>query len=338
LGILEQTVDIQTPSTLYVKLEELRRFQGIKVVVLGDSLIFGRTMRDHGDPEWQDHALPTQLKQFLAQRYPDRPVMVSNIGMNGTLPVDLDQLVRILLPLKPDLVIFDVTLRSFSRDFAADGDVQTREWLADLSVTPDGGYATTIKRTSLGGLIGDFAINHWYLYRLRDFVQSVVFEGEPVRFVLGLRNTMDAWFNTAQFDEQPAGQDDLSDIVLLMKARSHYADIDLGIANPQRQALDRILQRLAAADQATIIFYATENPDLLPQLLPTEKYNDLQRQLASAIAAHVSSKMVYVGPLTIFSADNFIDHVHLNQEGYRRLTSELGPRAEQLLAGSLSKP
>lgn len=327
-GLVRQTVDIQTPTTLYLKLDELRRFTGVKIVVLGDSLIFGRTMRDRGDKEWQGYTLSSQLERYLAPRFPNRPVMVSNLGMNGTLPTDLDELVRILLPVKPDLVVFDLTLRSFSRDFDADKSSQTREWLADFSINEAGSYATTVRQTGVGRIIRDFIVNQWYLYRIRDFMQAAIFDGEPVSFVAGLRNAIDNWFKTG--DVQPE-HNNLDDMVLLMQARSRYSNIDLNSDNPQRQALDRVLQRLTKAAQPALIFYATENPRILPQLLPAGTFRNPQNKLTEAISPALSPKLVYVGPLGTLAPENFIDHVHLNREGYRRLTEEIGARAEQML-------
>jgi lysophospholipase L1-like esterase len=333
-GLDRQTVDIQTPSTLYLKLEELRQFKGTKIVVLGDSLVFGRAMRDKGDKDWQEHTLSSDLQRDLARKYPDRPVMVSNLGMNGTLPVDLEQLVRIVTPLKPDLIIFDLSLRSFSRDFGSDGDAATRNWLRDLRINPNGSYAAASSRTGLEGFIQDQMVNYWYFYRIRDFLQTLLFGGQPVTFFTDARNTMDDRFKTGAKAKTDQGQGDLDDIVLLMRARSRYTNIDLAADNPQRQALDRLLQRLSAEDQAAIIFYATENPQMLPQLLPRPKFDDLQRQLAEIITPATSSRRVFVGPLSIFSAGNFIDHVHLNKDGYERLSRELGRHVDEVLGGS----
>lgn len=325
-GIIQQTVDIQTPATLYLKLEEIRKFEGMKVVVLGDSLIFGRTMRDKGDKDWQKHTLASQLQRALIDKYPGRPVLVSNLGMNGTLPADLDNLVRIVLPLKPDLIIFDLTLRSFSRDFDRDNDAETRPWLDDLSVTANGNYSSATGRAEIGRLIQDQLVNHWFFYRLRDFLQSLLFGGNPVTFFTSTRNAIDDWLRP----RAKGNESDLDDLVLLMRARSRYANIDLAADNPQRQALDRTMKRLADAGQKALIFYATENPKVLPELLPKEKFDELQLQLARIIDPKPPSR-VFVGPLAVYSASDFIDHVHLNQGGYARLRDELIKRLDGML-------
>jgi lysophospholipase L1-like esterase len=330
-GIVRQTVDIQTPAVLSLKLEDLQRFQGIKVVILGDSLIYGGTMREHGDADWREHTLSRQLERRLAERYPGRPVMVANLGMNGILPVDLDHLVRIVMSVKPDLIVFDLSLRSFSRDFAAENDTQTRKWLARMDGGAGGGNMAAEDQAALGQMLRDFAARHWLLYRFRDFLQSVVFEGEPVNFMLNTRNSLDAWLKAAHFAVPGPDDADLGNIVLIMRARSRYQSIDFEPDNPQRHALDRIFRRLTDADQPTVVFYANENPAMASQLLPDERMRDLRRGLSEAIAPNLSEKLLYLGPLHSLSADDFVDHVHLNREGYGRLAQEIARRAEGLL-------
>lgn len=335
-GILRKTVDIQTPATLYAKLEAMRRFDGLKVVVLGDSLIFGRTMRDHGDGNWEHNTLSAQLQRHLEQKYPGRPVMVSNLGMNGTLPTDLEHLVRIVAPLKPDLLVLDVSLRSFSRDFETDAERQTRPWLAQMSVTPQGAYAAAASDAGIDRKLQDIAVNYWQLYRLRDFVRALAFEGRPANLAADLRGALDNWLKTGKF-EKPRADAGLDDLVLLMRASARYAGIDLEADNPQRQALDRTLERLKTTGQPALVFYATENPEVRPDLLPEARFEALQGELAAAIVPALSSKAAFVGPLPIFKPANFLDHVHLTAEGYRLLAAELGKRAEALIGPARSR-
>lgn len=331
-GALQRVVDIQSPATLYAKLDEVRGFRGIRVVLLGDSLVFGRTMRDHGDHDWQKHTLDAQLQQFLRQRFPDRPVMAINLGMNGVLPTDLDQLVRIIAPLKPDLVVLDVSLRAFSRDFDAQDQQQTRPWLTSMRLTPEGRYAAAAGSADVDGRLHDIAVNDWLLYRLRDIVRSVLFDGEPGKLVLALRGQLDNWLKTGRFAAAPQADGAFDDIVLLMRARARYDGIDLAADNPQRQAIERTLQYLSKAGQKTLVFYATENPDVLADLMDADKAKALRSELAQIVTSRLPPNSAYIGPQDIFRPENFLDHVHLTEEGYRMLTGQIGPRAEALIA------
>lgn len=336
-GALRRIVDIQSPATLYAKLDEVRRFEGAKVVLLGDSLVFGRTMRDHGDRDWQKHTLDVQLQEHLRERFPYRPVMAVNLGMNGVLPTDLDQLVRIIAPLKPDLVVLDVSLRAFSRDFDAQEQQQTRPWLASMRLTPEGRYVVATGDAGIDDRLRDSAVNNLQLYRIRDFVRSVLFDGEPSRLVLALRGQLDNWLKTGPFAAAPQVDGAFDDIVLLMRARARYNSVDLAADNPQRQAIERTLQRLTEAGQKTLVFYATENPEVLPDLMDGDKAGALRRELAQIVTSRLPPNSAYIGPLDIFRPANFLDHVHLTAEGYRMLAARIGERAEALLARSQAK-
>lgn len=313
--VLQKTVDIQTPETLFVKLDQFRRFEGIKVVVLGDSLAFGRTMRDKGDAQWENHTLSAQLQSQLERDFPAQKIMVLNLGMNGTVPSDLDNLIRIILPLKPDLVVFDVSMRSLSRDF--DGERQvTRPWLADLSVSPEGNYAT-------GSLAHDVMVNHWYLYRLKDMFQQIVFDGQPVTWLAQKRDQLDAKIKGT---EPPV----VDDLIILMKARKRYDTIDLKADNPQRIALESVMTRLKDAGQPAIGFYATENPEKRPDLIEDSKFNPLQAELKAIMKGDT---VKWFGPLNIYASDDYLDHVHLSAGGYTKLITHLSPDVKKLLAG-----
>jgi lysophospholipase L1-like esterase len=324
--VLRHQIDIQTPTALYSKIEELRHFKGAKVVVLGDSLVFGRSMRDHGDTAWQSHTLSSQLETMLNSNNPSRPVMVANLGMNGTLPVDLDQLVRIITPLKPDLIIFDLSLRSFSRDFEREADSQTRPWLAQLTISPSGGFSTTSVQSDWRRGLSDVAVNSWYLYQLKDFFQSLVFDGQPSAYLTQIRNDLDGWFK-AKAQTAAQKEDPLDALLLTMRARSRYSRIDMATDNPQVQALKRLLARLESSQQPALAFYATENPQQLGELIDRTWYDKLHVDLASHMSS-ASKNVAFFGPLSIYEPKNFLDHVHLDKEGYRLLATHLAPAAK----------
>jgi len=323
-GLFQRSVDIQSPVGLYAKIADFQARLGKKVVIMGDSLIYGQTMASHGDAAWQDNTLARQLVARLRERLPGGPVEILDLGMNGALPTDLAELGRIIGAIKPDLLIFDLTLRSFSRDFHTPDAVRTRPWLADASIDDagfrlGGGY-------SLDSWFRQWAANHSALYRLRDFGQSLVFGGQPATYFLGLRNALDAWMGGSK---GTAGDED--ELLLLLRARARYASIDLAPDNPQRQALNSLVAQLASARQPTLVFYATESPDVRDQLIEPAQFARLQAELETALNGAGNPLLKYVGPLDVFAPTNFLDHVHLDKEGYRRLSEALTEPAVQLL-------
>src|SRR5256885_8527017 len=84
-----EVVELRSPEALAAKLEYLRTFDGYKCVLLGDSIIVGASMREHGDADWRAHTLNVLLEERLREVLPGRPVLVMNLGSNGAVPADL---------------------------------------------------------------------------------------------------------------------------------------------------------------------------------------------------------------------------------------------------------
>lgn len=313
-AISRMQIDIQSPEALYIKLDEIRRFEGRKVVFLGDSLIFGRTMREHSNDDWENQTLPAQMERRFRAQYPDEPALFINLGMNGTIPSDLDKLIALILPLQPDLIVFDLTLRSFSRDF--EGDAQTRPWLEEITLSRDGRFRGIDP-------VSDLMVNHWALYRYRDTFQALLFDGQPSLFLASKRDQLDEWLSGRQRPEA-----DL--LILLYKARLRYETVDLLPDNRQTQALERMVAALKAARQPALAFYATENAAVLDDLIERDRYDALQRRFIE-LTLDADGHLRWIGPLDIYDESDFLDHVHLNRFGYEKLTDALYPIADEML-------
>src|SRR5437763_16600482 len=113
----DRVVDIQHPATLAAKLDRLRAVPGPKVVLLGDSLVYGGTLAEHGDRDWRAHGLGEQLAAELRDR-PGWPPFVMNLGIHGARPADLEYLIPLVMASGVDWIVFDVHLRPFSSDFS----------------------------------------------------------------------------------------------------------------------------------------------------------------------------------------------------------------------------
>jgi lysophospholipase L1-like esterase len=317
-AVLTDIVDIQTPQALYAKLDYLRRFDGYKVVLLGDSVVYGRAMLEAGDRDWREHTLSAVLQERLDEAGLKRPVLVMNLGMNGALPLDLERLAEIVVPLGVDKVVLDVTLRSFSGDFASPEAQASRPWLRSMSVDRDGRFRENGAKRSFGESVEtalrEFMTNHWMLYRMRDFVQWRLFNGEPASAVRALRAAVD---RALRGDGGSSAEDALfGAAVLKLKAKNRHDSVNLDADNPQRAAFGRTLQYLAKARQPTVIFYATEDQAQFGDILEPQRYSRLMDELEGIILASGKGSIAYVPPLTGLRPDDYIDYVHPNHAGY----------------------
>jgi hypothetical protein len=322
-----EVVELRSPEALAAKLEYLRRFDGYKCVLLGDSVIVGASMREHGDAGWRAHTLGVLLEGRLREALPGRPVLVMNLGSNGCVPADLDEFARVIDPLAPDLIVADFGLRSFSADFAGPNRL-TQPWLAGFPTpSPDRPVAAANPdRHPVDRAVADELAAHWALYRTRDLQQGLVFEGTP-------RDAVTRWRDARQQKASPADDFDRR-VELLFKARARYARIDLSPAGEQWQAFERFVHRLAGSKSRVLLFYAAENPDVRDELIDPARYADLRGRLAGAIRPVVSDRLRYHPGAQTIPAAHYLDHVHIDAAGYQLLLDELWPTLSALAAPS----
>jgi hypothetical protein len=307
--IVLQEVDIEDAATLFGKIAALSHAPGRRVAVIGDSLIFGFAMRAAGVPNWRDQNLTAKLRRRFADAHAD--ISLANLGMNGALPADLEKVVDALIATGVDGIIMDVSLRSLSRDFAQPSAVFSRPWLRNFKITASGSLVLSDSRTGFDAAIESLAVNYWYTFRLRDQIRLYILGQEPVEFVKEARD----WFN--RIFKQPEEPLD-PQIQLLLQTKARYENISLDVDNPQFAALSRLLKKIAAKKIATLIFYATERPDIIGSITTLELHRRRLSQLADVIRKDGGATVKYLGPLESLQSDEFIDHVHVLPSGYAK--------------------
>lgn len=322
--VVAQVIDIQTPAALYVKLDYVRRFPGKQIVFLGDSVVYGRRMEEAGDQGWREHTISAHTLQLLKAMDPSRPVLAMNLAMNGALPADIEQVVKLLVPLKPDCIVTDISLRAFSADFSAPLNRYSRPWLAAIHIDTDfnlrvepGAEYPFFER--IDAALQGLAITYWHLYQVRDFVQWRLFNGEPSAMVRRFRDTVDQKVQNAPVKNA----DPLEDVLLTLKAKNRYDSVTLNSNNPQIAALIRTLDMLTANNQCAMFFYATEEKNQLADLVEASHYRALQAQLALLFSKYADRGVRYVAPLEGLGPELYLDYGHLNSQGNAIVASRI---------------
>lgn len=313
-SLLADVVDIQTPATLYAKLDYLRELKGHRIVFVGDSVVYGRRMKEAGDANWRQHTIPAHVERILHGRFPQQPFPIMNLALNGALPADIEHIVRLLSPLKPDCIVADISLRAFSTDFSREGDRYSRPWLPTMDVDSSFNLHNDNTRQTwnlrIENNLQDFALSHWRLYRMRDFFQWRVFDGEPSSVIRRLRDWLDQ-----RLGKPPAETDPLDDILLAIKAKNRYGTVTLADDNPQVIALKRTLDRLASNTQCAIFFYATEEKKQLASMMDAQRYKQLQDALAAIFLPYRNRGILFLPPLPDIGKEYYLDYGHLNDAG-----------------------
>lgn len=319
-NVPKKIIDIQTPSTLYCKLDYLNKFQGKKIVLIGDSVIYGRAMLEDGDKEWHEHTISAYLEREFSKHWRDEPVLILNLGMNGALPTDIEQCIKLLKPIKIDILILDITLRSFSNDFSSEETLFSRPWLKQLSFDQNGKYNYSIVRNDFFSIIENtmqnFLVNNSALYRYRDYLQWLFFNAEPAHAIKSWRDQLNKRLqNLPSIDEDP--------LILALKAKNRYSSVNFSKDNPQRNAFERLLRSLNERKQKTIVFYAKEDSEKIYNIIDQDQHESLLSDLRTLIESVSSQDILYIPSLVDLSIEHYVDYVHLNKEGYRLLAEGL---------------
>lgn len=310
-GFVRTDVEIASPAALYAKIADLTEVEKPRrVALLGDSLVLGKAMRDAGVADWRAENLAARL------RVANPALRVENLAMNGALPSDIEPVVRALVAAGVGAVVLDVNLRHFSSDFSGEAAQFSRIWLRDFALTPEGRIARSAASGWIDGPVEAVALNHWYTYRVRDVLRQSILGDDPYEAVVALRNRANA-----AFLPPPDLLD--SDLRLILNARARYQSVAVAESQPQVASLLRMIRMLRDADVPAVVFYATERPDVVPDITEPALHKRRLETLAGLIQANGGPRLRYLGPRDDLVAGDFIDHVHVLPGGYAKYAASI---------------
>jgi hypothetical protein len=318
---LAEPTPLDDGPTLVARLGAIRRHDGPTVALLGDSVVYGHALQEHDAGDWRAQNLAPALQGELAEH-----ALAVNLGMNGALPLDQSRLLPLVLAAEPDLVVLDVSLRSFSADFREPAEAASRPWLTD--VLPTATFSERRQGQPWGeqltrGLRAG-ASRVWALYGHRAWMQARFLDGVPRDAVSRHRDAVVATLEGQGPLDEDAAFD--AELALMLRTKARYATVDLE-GHPQAEALRQILAALAEAEQPAVLFYATENPSLLPSLVDLVGHRSDLAALERLIGEGLGAQQVWLGPEDSAEASTFLDHVHRNVDGLKQLAQAVATAA-----------
>lgn len=322
--LLRPEVEINDSATLYAKIADLNRpGAGPSVVMLGDSLVLGRSLEQAGVHDWRSANLAAKLEPRLNHGL-EAGVRVRNLGMDGALPADIARIADAVLGTPVSGIVLGVSLRHFSADFTAPDTVYSRRWLAGFAIDDNGRLKMSGQGNWLDSHIDALATNYWFTYRVRSQLRQLLLGASPYEAVRDIRDGINDVFRD---DLDPFG----SDLRLVLAARSRYETVSLSPDNPQVKALVSLLRKLRDAEIPTVVFYATERPDIVPEITDPELHRQRLAEIERIVRANSGPNAAYVGPLETLRDEVFIDHVHVLPEGYDIYAGALASTLIELL-------
>lgn len=317
-GLAQQPIEIQSRAAYQARLSAFfRQPARARAVVMGDSLVFGRQLEATHGASWPEHTLSARIA--AARREPRLSAL--NLGINGVLFSELRCMVRDVLEQRPELLLINLSPRPFSADFRVPVARTERAFLCPAA--SDG-------RARLNELASSLSRRVVPALRDRDLIQFAWLGATPRERVL---TSLDAWLagfgrSAATVDEHEE-EAELAEVMREMawraKAAARYDSIRVSQDHPQATELAGLLRLLTAQGSTrVVVFYLKENTAPLANQLDLAHYQResaafaelVQRQLAGS---SVRFLIVPSEPL----ADHFIDHIHLDAQGYELLARTL---------------
>lgn len=172
----EQRLPAYDEATVGLWIDQVKKSDGYKVVVVGDSVIHGKTV------ERGLETLPAHIARELRERLPGMRIRVFNLGVAGAAPAEVYFLMDALADAGADLVLYNINLGWFARENTLDHrsllklkGAPTGLDLQGLGIEQENSTVTPAEDWLSGHLF-----SRWKLYRYRILLNYWLF-GKPIR-------------------------------------------------------------------------------------------------------------------------------------------------------------
>lgn len=312
-GPLIRRLPADDPNTLALWKQELARADGFTVVFLGDSIVHGGGVPD------EDQTIPSYVAHHLQTLLPERELTVHCFSLPGCTPADTLNILRYIIDIRPDLVIYDVNIGWFGSKT-----VEEHPRLAELSKANDPRAAPTADSKEEPGLeqrLTNLVADHWALYRYRILLNYLWF-GEPLREKLAPKMRKEEAADRLTSPEELYKPWYEKDFSVLKETKGKIGACDLDDSNQHWLSYLELIEALEEHQIKAAFFMVPRNRTLyeMYDLLDEKLLAEQQEKLA--LAARQSGIAVF--DYTYAIEDRyFTDSVHLTAEGNQLLARNL---------------
>ena len=263
------------------------------LLVLGDSVLWGSALREHGVPAWRDKTPGAFVEAGLPEGW-----RLLEFSADGLMPADMEALLERGLALKPQAVVLQWNYRMLAaaapaRPGLAPGSPFSRPWLDAQEPSP-----------AWDEHAGDFLRRHWSALRYSELAAFLLFQPTLKG---ALERGLDALF-------PKASDPDAEEAMLDMKIRPYYEASALAPDAPALEALRRMSARLRQAGIPSLVFLSPQNEVRISGVLNRPAYAANRRLLAAA-----AKGLPYRDWSSRKIEGSFLDHCHLDEAGNRGL-------------------
>ena len=313
-GLLYRRFDLSGALTSLPELRDRIRWIGAHehpVVLLGDSILGGSALSEHGVADARRKTIPA----FLAALEGPNGRFVQSLGADGLLLPDLEAIGREVPRARPEDVLVLLNFRMFSREFQDGPKAASRDFLVpDL---PGGGPRRESAETARTQRLSARACEHWVLFRTAMLLRPLWYFPTQRDFFRRLEARL----------VQESVDRDLQEAALRLKVAPYYQDAweqpSLAFAS-----LDRLLAGLLRSDTRVTVVLTPQNPDFVEAGSP-EVVSNNRRLLRAFLQAREAPALRYLDWSDRYPAGDFLDHCHLGVAGNETYARDLARLIER---------
>lgn len=308
-------LDVEERNTLSAYVDFIRQDQGRKVVFIGDSVMYGSSVRKGED------TIPAYVSEHAREKWPDEEIHFYNVGMRGLGIADAYYLLKSLHnPEQPiDLLVYNLNIGWFTEPKTINRDVilqmfppEEVDWSA-LKVEPPAPLDEN-------GWIREHVLRHWKLFYYRPTLNHWIFGQEATDWVK----------QQAEYTYRPETRVDDSSLYTPWYEKKWEdklgEDWKLGTisyTNEQWQYFQSFLELAQEASDQTLIFFMPRNMELLNQFKKIDQpaMEETKQKLEQTITEEYS--LHFVDYERRVESSKFTDTVHLLPEGNEQVAELL---------------
>ena len=299
----------------------------INVLFLGDSVAYGAGVGEN-------ESIPAYLEEELKGLFPGKKVRVWNLAVPGSEPGDLYCVLRRVSYLHPDAVVADFNLLFYGK--ASIKDPVAFNWLyLDPGLPADAVQkVNTVYPRPFPDRVAEFFDRYFPLYHYRELINSVLFGGHPrdkveAKLKALWQKLSGGGVAASAASPGPAAAADRA------KQREKVAFMyDSSPINTETNAAylfsEAVLEFLERQEYPSFVFLTDQNRDILGPLVTNPGFVSNARLVESLLRRYQVPYLSFFGRMP---GESFVDHVHLNPDGNRKVARELARELAPRLRG-----
>lgn len=319
-----QRLPADDEATMGLWIDQVKKSDGYKVVILGDSVIHGLAVENSSE------TLPAHIGRELRECLHGKEVRVFNLGLAGAAPAEVYFLVNALEGAGVNLIIYNINLGWFApKENVLDHRslLQFKGGLSDLDlenlgIEPEKPTTTPVEEWLSGQLF-----SHWKLYRYRVLLNYWLF-GKPIREKLEAAKTDPRQLLPLDEDKLPealemrAPWQEKNWDGKLDPADGRVGTLNLADDNKQWLFYRMMLDLIKSKAIPTVFFITPRNYELLDRYDMVDR-TAYAKNLSAIVDAAKSHGIPVLDYDSALPSEYFSDMVHPLPEGNKLLARKL---------------